>query len=451
MVPSLREWLSRKQKETRRGRAELRLAERSWAWNAKPDNRHLPSVLEWASIRLLTKRQDWTEPQRKMMAGRRDARPAIRLDAGRNDRRGLQRGSSLGSGRQEQGGHPHRGAGGPPGERGAVPGAGHREATPCQSRRRRDLAVAAGFSQGRDGLTRSGATPCSACVGFPRSVAGGTTRGGVAHGQGRYVLPIRPLLRPYAVSSRSDSGPAAATRKRTQIAASAPRWLWPDYVPESDAAWWTEADLKFVAEQLVSSNAEYQPLLREALRPIRARLLGDLERIFADAKATDAQRLSAANAFADYAEKNPEVVPTARRRHAGAIRGAVSDRGGRPHARHDRGARQIAATAPPEELGSVERIAYGQRLRTPRRRLLRLGEREKALPVLDMSDDPEALTQFIFRCRPRGVGVDAILDCLQRVSSRSGKIVIHATPATPCCWRWVSSSWPTFPSRGGKL
>ncbi len=28
LVPSLREWLTRKQKETRRGRAELRLAER---------------------------------------------------------------------------------------------------------------------------------------------------------------------------------------------------------------------------------------------------------------------------------------------------------------------------------------------------------------------------------------------------------------------------------------
>ena len=33
-----------------------------------------------------------------------------------------------------------------------------------------------------------------------------------------------------------------------------------------------------------------------------------------------------------------------------------------------------------------------------------------------MTDDPEALTQFIFRCRPRGVAVDALLDCLERVS-----------------------------------
>ena len=72
LVHSLRDWLTRKQRETRRGRAELRLAERSALWNAKPENRFLPSVLEWANIRVLTRKMDWTEPQRKMMkrAGR---------------------------------------------------------------------------------------------------------------------------------------------------------------------------------------------------------------------------------------------------------------------------------------------------------------------------------------------------------------------------------------------
>jgi formylglycine-generating enzyme required for sulfatase activity/tetratricopeptide (TPR) repeat protein len=72
LVHSLRDWLTRKQRETRRGRADLRLTERSSWWNAKPENRRLPSVPEWANIRLLTQRKDWTEPQRRMMrrAGR---------------------------------------------------------------------------------------------------------------------------------------------------------------------------------------------------------------------------------------------------------------------------------------------------------------------------------------------------------------------------------------------
>ena len=72
LVHSLRDWLTRKQRETRRGRAELRLAERSASWNAKPENRHLPSILEWANMGLLTSKKGWTDPQRKMMqrAGR---------------------------------------------------------------------------------------------------------------------------------------------------------------------------------------------------------------------------------------------------------------------------------------------------------------------------------------------------------------------------------------------
>jgi serine/threonine protein kinase/formylglycine-generating enzyme required for sulfatase activity/tetratricopeptide (TPR) repeat protein len=72
LVHSLRDWLTRKQRETRRGRADLRLTERSSWWNAKPENRRLPSVLEWANIRLLTQKKDWTAPQRRMMrrAGR---------------------------------------------------------------------------------------------------------------------------------------------------------------------------------------------------------------------------------------------------------------------------------------------------------------------------------------------------------------------------------------------
>ena len=67
LVHSLRDWLTRKQKETRRGRAELKLAERSGLWNAKPENRHLPTLWEWLGIRTLTDRRRWTDPQRAMM------------------------------------------------------------------------------------------------------------------------------------------------------------------------------------------------------------------------------------------------------------------------------------------------------------------------------------------------------------------------------------------------
>ncbi len=68
LVPSLRDWLTRKQRETRRGRAELRLAERSELWNSKSENRHLPSLWEWLTIGVLTERKKWTAQQARMMA-----------------------------------------------------------------------------------------------------------------------------------------------------------------------------------------------------------------------------------------------------------------------------------------------------------------------------------------------------------------------------------------------
>jgi serine/threonine protein kinase/formylglycine-generating enzyme required for sulfatase activity len=67
LVHSLRDWLTRKQKETKRGRAELLLADRAGIWNARPENRQLPSVLQWFSIRWFTRKNDWTLPQKRMM------------------------------------------------------------------------------------------------------------------------------------------------------------------------------------------------------------------------------------------------------------------------------------------------------------------------------------------------------------------------------------------------
>jgi formylglycine-generating enzyme required for sulfatase activity len=52
LVESLREWLTSKQKETRRGRAELLLAQRSADWALNPTNRSLPSFFEWSNILL---------------------------------------------------------------------------------------------------------------------------------------------------------------------------------------------------------------------------------------------------------------------------------------------------------------------------------------------------------------------------------------------------------------
>src|SRR5262249_34627682 len=67
LVPSLRDWLTRKQKETRRGRAELLLHERSTLWIARPEKRHLPSWWEWVTLKAFTRKSKYSPSERKMM------------------------------------------------------------------------------------------------------------------------------------------------------------------------------------------------------------------------------------------------------------------------------------------------------------------------------------------------------------------------------------------------
>ena len=67
LVHSLRDWLTRKQKESRRGRAELLLAELATDYAARPERSRLPGFLPWFRISLLTQRSRWTASQRQMM------------------------------------------------------------------------------------------------------------------------------------------------------------------------------------------------------------------------------------------------------------------------------------------------------------------------------------------------------------------------------------------------
>lgn len=68
LVPSLREWLSQKQLESHRGRAELTLQELAHMWSHKPQTRFLPSFSEWTSLLALTSRKKWKSHERSLMA-----------------------------------------------------------------------------------------------------------------------------------------------------------------------------------------------------------------------------------------------------------------------------------------------------------------------------------------------------------------------------------------------
>ncbi len=420
LVPALREWLTRKQRETKRGRAELKLAERASAWNAKREDKQLPTAMEWLSIGRFSERNRWTAPQRELMnratkvhtlrAGIAVASLLAFLSVGIVLRQQIiQRQENTrieGLVKQLISADPNQ-----------IPSivkqldANHELATSYLSPL--FSADAKTVEEQRAHLHASLAT-----VSHDKSLAEPLLEELLTN-KVAYIGPIRQQLRPYAgeltekLRAILRDEKAEANRRIRAATALA------DWVPKSESASWTDADLQFVAGQLVLANSEFQPLLRENLRPISKRLLPDLEKIFGDSKSTDAQRLSAANAFADYAgndiAKLSLLLSVATPEQYAVLYPLVA---AVPAPSSVDDLSKIAATLPPTELGSVERIAYGQRRANSAVTLVRLGEREKVLPVFDMTDDPEALTQFIFRCRDRGVRVEALLDLLS-ITTRS--------------------------------
>jgi serine/threonine protein kinase/formylglycine-generating enzyme required for sulfatase activity len=67
LVPALRQWLTRKQKETWRGRAELLLEERAAQWAPSRAHRLLPSLPEYLFLRLGVRPGRWKPKQRALM------------------------------------------------------------------------------------------------------------------------------------------------------------------------------------------------------------------------------------------------------------------------------------------------------------------------------------------------------------------------------------------------
>ncbi|MFM7843091.1 MAG: AAA family ATPase, partial [Planctomycetota bacterium] len=99
-------------------------------------------------------------------------------------------------------------------------------------------------------------------------------------GKVTYVMPIRQQLKPHlaVIAGRlqqlfHDEKADPQRRFRAAMALA-------DYVPAADQNFWTEPDAAFIVQQLVRENSEFQPLVREALRPIHGKLLEALEAIF---------------------------------------------------------------------------------------------------------------------------------------------------------------------------
>ena len=231
-----------------------------------------------------------------------------------------------------------------------------------------------------------------------------------------YVGVIRDAVRPYRerVSEalweelrREESSVHRRFRAAAALAAYAPR-----------SSKWKEEDLRFVSRQLVSSNPEHQPRWRAYLRPIGGRCLTELERLFSEDGGPESQRLGAANAVAEYAADDPEriarLLTVATPMQYEILFPLLESM---PLQVAKRRLVRGAAALPPAEMSGADRISFGQQRAGAGITLLRLGERESVLPTFEMTDDPEALTQFIHRCRDRGVLAADLVECLDVAAS----------------------------------
>ncbi|MFO1004122.1 MAG: protein kinase [Planctomycetaceae bacterium] len=70
LVPSIREWLTAKQRESFRGRLHQRLTEQAGLWSQQKENRFLPGFWEWMQIRTLLPGSQLSAEEKEMMAVR---------------------------------------------------------------------------------------------------------------------------------------------------------------------------------------------------------------------------------------------------------------------------------------------------------------------------------------------------------------------------------------------
>ncbi len=428
LVPSLRAWLTREKGKSHPGRAELVLEERTAYWKDKRENQQLPSLLEYARIARHVHLNERKRDEREMMGtatryyGWRTALAALLLVfLAWGGREAYSRWNAQKLVTALMKSSPQNLAASVTEIRPYLPWASSalrhrvtREVTSEEQRKEQlhaRLALVAADDTHVPPLRQSllSATP-------------------------QYIGVIRDILSPYADQVREslwetlhDESADEQRRFRAGLALAT-------YEPDAEA--WSEADYLFLVDQLLSSFAEYQGPLRDALRPLAPDCLPTLEKAFRNDEATTAQREAAALAIADFAsqdqQRTAEQLSIATPRQYAILYPLVAD-GVDVTVKHKLA--ETAATLPPEDMGTLARIPFGKRRAGAAITLLRLGERKRVLPVFDLKDDPEALTQFIFRCKPRAGCVrmnfwSYLISCVGRPLSRNSR-----SPCGPFIYR----------------
>jgi serine/threonine protein kinase/formylglycine-generating enzyme required for sulfatase activity len=419
LVPTLREWLTRKQRETIRGRAELCLRERADLWTVRPESRYLPSALEWSRILLFSRRRDWTAPQRKMM-GVATRRYLLRLGAV------VILLCLLGWGAWE--GHGYLWA-----------------STQVRVLAAADTADAPKIIRNLDGYRRW-ADPMlrqrviESSADSKERLHASLAMLPVDESQADYLLDRLLHASPQELPIIRDSLDANWTELRPQLwnvfdenaadplnrfnAGLALAAIDPPQTPEAQASWKPRAS--FLVNRLVSevraNPSSYAPLAG-MLRPARLVLVDALGVVFRDRSRPDYDRLLATTLLADYAADMPK-----------ALTDLVMDADAEQYAvllpkltaYPDQAMTRLNTELARPDMGDSAREALAKRQAIGAVTMLHLGHQEPVWPLLRHSPDPQVRSQLIHHFYRLGVEADTLAQRLKtekEVSSRRALIL----------------------------
>jgi hypothetical protein len=400
LVHSLRNWLTRKQNETRQSRAELLLADRAALWNARPEDRQLPSLLQWLQIRWHTKKKSWTPPQRKMMdkAGRYHALRGLMavvvlalLGWGGYESHGMLRANAL---------------------RDRLLDANTADVPTIVKdmrayRRWLDPLLHESYDQAEKANDRPKHLHISLALLPVDASQVDYLYGRLLDAEAREVAVIRDALVPqkdqlvdrlWAVVETPETGKES---QRLRAAAALAK-----YDPESDK--WAKCG-PLVVNDLVRENSIFLGQWTEAYRPVKNSLLAPLADIFRDHRPDRAaERTLATNLLADYAADNPQVLADMLMDADGKQFAVVFPRFEK---QSERGLPVLAAEmdkkAPPDGDNAKERLA--KRKVNAAVALLRMNQPEKVWPLLKHNPDPRARSYLIHYLCPLGADAGVIL------------------------------------------
>jgi formylglycine-generating enzyme required for sulfatase activity len=417
LVPSLRDWLTRKQKETRRGRAELLLADRAVVWNARPENRQLPTLSQLFRIHWLTAKKQWTPPQRKMM-GRATRYHAVRglvvivilslIGWGGYEVQGTLKAHALLDSllRAETTQVPNIVADMPPYRRWLNPllRDASKEAE-ANNEPRKQLHAS---------LALLPMDPGQVDYLYGRLLDAAPNE----------VPVIRDFLAPHkdemldklwVVAEAPEKGKESQRLRAASALAK--------YDPEGER--WANVQ-EAVANDLVTVPAVYLVLWMDSLRPVRAKLLAPLSAVYRETSRQDVERSLATDILADYAADQPQVLADllmdADEKQFAVIY-PVATSGSLVSSQ----ARPLVATLLSEEIdrklpsdlpsSDERREKLAKRQANAAVALLKMNQPEKVWPLLKHSPDPRVRSYLIHRLSPLGADAKAIVKQLDSESN----------------------------------